>query len=132
MGQLKIRYFIATGAYCAFIFYLSSLSKAPDVSFTFPGMDKAAHATLYAGLAALLSVGIRRSNPEVRPLMQFSAPVAFAVFYGLTDEIHQRFVPSRTFEMLDLLADGTGAVLAQIFLCAVLWRIFQTGKNGSA
>ncbi len=40
--------------------------------------------------------------------------VCLAVVYGLTDELHQYFVPGREVEFLDILADGTGAFLGQM------------------
>lgn len=34
-----------------------------------------------------------------------------AILYGLSDEIHQRYVPGRVFDVLDILADSLGALL---------------------
>ena len=49
-------------------------------------------------------------------------PIVFVAMYGLSDEIHQVFVPNRSFEVADILADTMGAVMAQCFLCGILWR----------
>lgn len=122
MGQLKNRYFLATAAYCLAIFYLSSLSEPPDPGFSIPFMDKLAHALLFGGLAATLSYGIRKSNDPAKVWVQWWVPIGFAAFYGLTDEFHQTFVPLRTWELSDLAADISGAVLAQVVLVGVIWR----------
>ena len=42
-------------------------------------------------------------------LIFFGAFLAF--LYGLTDEIHQAFVPGRDASALDVMADGTGAMI---------------------
>ena len=47
--------------------------------------------------------------------------VLAALIYGCLDEFHQSFVPNRTVEALDVLADTTGALLAAL-LAERLWR----------
>lgn len=129
MGNLKPPYLIVTGLYCGFIFYLSSLSEPPSAPASFPGVDKVAHGLLYAGLAATLSVGIRRSNDPARPSVQFWVPLLFASLYGLSDEVHQLFVPLRTFEWWDWAADSAGAGMAQLLLCFALWKVHRPGPG---
>lgn len=120
---MKWYYYVLTAMYCGLLFYLSSQSELPDTGAVFPLGDKAAHMIAYGGLAGLVSVGIRRSNEFVLPVVQWSVPIAFTVFYGFTDEVHQAFVPVRTFEWGDLVADGAGACLAQAVLCGMWWRV---------
>ena len=69
----------------------------------------ASHILLYAVLAYLLARA-----------MNFQAPFSFrklglilglSTLYGLSDEIHQIFVPGRGFELVDLLMDSIGALL---------------------
>lgn len=120
---MKWYYCVLTATYCGLLFYLSSQSELPDTGAVFPLGDKTAHMIAYGGLAGLVSIGIRRSNDSVAPVVQWSVPIAFAVLYGFTDELHQAFVPIRTFEWLDLVADGVGACLAQAWLCGVWWRV---------
>ena len=114
---MKLRYVAATAAYCAGIFWLSSRPDPVPTDYDFSGFDKLAHMALYGGLAALVSVGMRRSGNPVAPWLQVLVPIAFALFYGVTDEIHQTFIPQRNFDPLDLVANTAGAVLVQALLC---------------
>lgn len=119
MVQLKNRYFLATGAYCAVIFWLSNQSDLPiprESFFTLPGADKLVHAALFGGLAACLSIGIRRSNTTPPAWAQWYVPVIFVILYGMCDEWHQAFVPNRSPDPWDLVADAVGGTLAQIAL----------------
>jgi len=91
------------------IFWLSSQSDPVPRAPWFPCADKIAHAMLYGGLAGLVYVGMRRSDKQYSDRALSYLPVVFAVIYGLTDEVHQYFVPRRTFCILDLVADAAGA-----------------------
>jgi VanZ family protein len=109
-------------AYCAVIFWWSSRSKLPDLASLFPMQDKAMHAGVYAGLAGLVSLGIRRSHDRVHPVAQFLIPVLFVLLYGISDEFHQWFVPGRSCDVADLGADMAGALAFQWILCFYVWR----------
>jgi len=126
MIRLSLPYAAATLLYCVFLFMLSAQSDPPkpDLGFDIPGLDKIAHAVLYGGLATVLSLGLYRSNKRIGPRPQFYLPIAFAILYGLFDEIHQLFVPERTFEVLDLVADAVGATVAQLLICGVVLKRF--------
>ena len=128
---MRKRYLIATGVYCAAIWFLSSQPGPGDfeLPFIFVGMDKVAHMILYGGLAAIVSVGFRRSGRPVKPWVQVFVPVLFATFYGVTDEIHQYFVPTRNADIFDIFADLAGAALVQCVLCFV-WRRTKADNVG--
>ena len=46
------------------------------------------------------------------PLRTYFILVVIGILYGLSDEIHQSFVPNRTCTISDFLADSTGVILA--------------------
>jgi VanZ family protein len=95
--------------YCALIFALSSVSSVPAL----PGgmSDKVAHALLYSGLGFLVARGVS-GGVAYSPSMRHAAVViGFAAAYGLSDEVHQLFVPMRQFDLKDLSADVVGAAL---------------------
>ena len=124
MITFRKRYAVATLLYCGVIFMLSSRSAPPGAHWEFldlPGADKVGHGILYAGLAGVVSLGIWRSNERVRVPVHFWIPVLFALLYGLSDEVHQIYVPERSFVWMDLLADGVGATIVQVPLFAYLW-----------
>jgi VanZ family protein len=100
-------------AWAALLFGLSALpaDATPSSPFSFPGDDKVVHAALYAVLGALLRVALGRSGPAI----------ALAAAYGVTDELHQAFVPGRDADVLDALADLAGAALGAA-VAARAWR----------
>ena len=115
-------YRLATIAYCAVLFWLSSMPEPPQPSVDFPGKDKIAHFVLYAGLAAIVAIGMKRSKQPGCGYALWWAPILFATMYGVTDEIHQIFVPKRSFDLLDIIADSAGAVVAATSLYLGVWR----------
>jgi len=120
---MRPRYIAATALYCAFLFALSADSNPPSIELPWEieGLDKTVHAALYAVLGAIVSLGMRRSGKPVSFWAQCFVPVLFAGVYGMTDEIHQLYVPNRTCDLGDLLADVAGASLVQAGLCYRYW-----------
>lgn len=102
-------------AYMALIFALSSMTRLPEP----PGglSDKWAHAIEYAGLALLVLRAISVGRWSDVRLPAAASAMVITLAYGLTDEIHQLFVPGRQFDVRDLGADAIGAFIA----AAVLW-----------
>jgi hypothetical protein len=93
----------AAPAWMLLMFWLSSRSDLPEASLIpdWVPLDKLAHTLLFAVLAALLYLaGLR-------------APLAIlgAAVYGLTDEVHQMFVPGRSPDVRDWLADVLGGII---------------------
>ena len=86
---------------------LSSQSNLPS-PYEFPESDKVVHVLVYAPLGFLMVYALSRSTSSAN-LIFFGAFLAF--LYGLTDEIHQAFVPGRDASALDAMADGTGAMI---------------------
>jgi VanZ family protein len=107
-------------AYMALIFGLSSISRTP--SFV-SGIDKYLHATLYAGFATLLIRALAGGWRRPVTVGVVVATVAIAAAYGVSDEFHQSFVPHRSVEAMDVVADTVGASIAAIALYA--WDIIR-------
>ena len=135
MPKFGIVWIALTSMYCSGIFYLSSLQdldKAVPAWLDWPGADKAVHAALYGGLAGLVAMGLRQSNPRGVALRTlFLAPVVFAVVYGVSDEFHQAFVPTRSPDPLDLLADAAGATIIAGVYTTWVARFAQPGASSA-
>lgn len=123
MSALNPRYALLTILYCTALFWLSSTANPIHPEPAFPGEDKLIHAGLYAGLAFVVSMGLRRRGRPVTPAVQFWAPILFAALYGVSDEWHQSFVPGRTPDVWDATADAVGAILAQVVLWRCVWQV---------
>ena len=107
-------------AYMALIFALSSISRPPALPH---GVDKDAHAVLYAGLGVLLVRALAGGWRRRVTLVAAIGAVAMAAAYGVSDEYHQSFVPLRQVEALDVLADTVGAAAAALSLYC--WDIIR-------
>lgn len=96
----------------ALVIFIQSAYPASASLDRLPFGDKVLHAGVF-GLMAFLFTRALNSHARWRkrpgPLWVFA--VAATVLYGLSDEWHQSFVNVRTADVLDLLADGVGAVL---------------------
>lgn len=97
----------------AVIFYVSSLEKIElpleFISFN----DLLFHASAYFlfGLTLMLAAYPWNASLDY-PLSVYIILGLIGVLYGLSDEIHQSFVPNRTFAISDLLADSFGVIIA--------------------
>jgi VanZ family protein len=109
---VPLHYTFATAVYCVAIFWLSANPEPPGTDLGIAGADKAAHVVLFGGLGALVAVGMRRSSRDYGRKALFFVPVLFAGGYGVIDEIHQLWVPLRSFDPWDIAADVGGAMLA--------------------
>jgi len=113
-NNLKINpkiYHAALISYCAAIFIQSSFpsDSFPSVGFEFA--DKLVHFIIYAVLFVLFFYSLKNQSKNVK-LQKYPLEFAllFTVIYGMTDEIHQYFVPNRSCEFSDWVADALGAL----------------------
>ncbi len=109
----KIRDLGILSIYCALIFYLSSLPRVP-LDKTFEYEDKLLHLLAY-GMMALLAWRSFRHFIQDIPLLAICC-IGFCGLYGLSDEIHQFYVPGRTSSVSDLAADLIGAIISVLLL----------------
>ncbi len=89
------------------IFYLSAQPDLPQPRTGWVGLviSSAAHAFVFGMLALLWA----RALGERRHVLLLA--LALTMFYALTDEFHQAFVPGRYPDPWDLVCDGLGAAL---------------------
>jgi VanZ family protein len=109
--------------YAGFIFYLSSQPYVgiPDVLLlTFDPEKLFLHIIEYLPLGFLAARAVSKS-PRLSSFGLFVLPVAISAGYGLSDEVHQLFVPGRTASVLDVIADTVGALFG-VYLWLLTFR----------
>jgi len=106
--------FVPALAYAAIIFFLSAQSDPlPFLPRELFLQDKLLHAAEYAVLGGLLVPALRLAG--LGPRTALLAAVVIASAYGAGDEFHQSFVPGRSADVADWVADtGGGAIGAAI------------------
>jgi VanZ family protein len=77
---------------------------------------------VYALLGGLVARSRGLRSPGWSSLRLVAWSTVFTTAYGLSDEIHQLFVPGRRFELLDLVADGVGGLLGALLMARRLRR----------
>ena len=109
----------------ALIFTVSSTSTPPAL----PGgmSDVGAHAVVYGVLGVLVLRGF--ASGRWRGVTRRAAALAILVsaLYGVSDEVHQRFVPGRNAEVRDAVADAVGASLGTGLIWA--WSIVLSTRQ---
>jgi VanZ family protein len=106
--------------YMAAIFYVSSLQNPP----TPPGViDVDLHALAYFGLMVVVLRAVSGGRWVGVTLKTIAIAWAITVAYGLTDEWHQMYVPTRHAELRDAQANAIGALVAGIG--AKAWGIIR-------
>ncbi len=97
--------------------WLSSQSTVPVPGV--PGIDKGLHAIEYAILAFLLARAIFPRLRRLPAARRWAIVVIGCFLYGIFDEAHQAFVPNRSCDPLDVVADASGALLLALALLAL-------------
>jgi VanZ family protein len=111
-------------AYAGMVFFLSAQSHPEE---QLPSIlvkdvnDKVLHAVEYAGLGGLCYQAFRWGVSGQATSRALLFAIVTASLYGMTDEVHQLFVPFRESSWLDWLADTVGAVIG-----AMSWRFLRS------
>ncbi len=108
-----LRYWLPLIAYMLLIVVVSSLEMPPTPEVDWEHIDKVYHLLEYAVLGFL---AFRAFRWQLFQKWESSALVVlvtmlFCVAFGITDEIHQRFVEMREASIADLGADSLGAAI---------------------
>ena len=99
--------------YAGLIFYLSSFPQSLEFMpmFLEDVGDKVVHMAEYGLLGILSYRALRNASGRWAARYAVALAIAVAVLYGITDEVHQAFVPEREADPWDLVADAAGAGL---------------------
>ena len=114
----------------AVIFYVSSLEKIELPLEVISFNDLLFHAAAYFlfGLTLMLAAYPWNASLDY-PLRVYIILGLIGILYGLSDEIHQSFVPNRTCTISDFLADSFGVILA-LFVTS-LWAKRRIAREES-
>ena len=123
-----LRFWVPVCAYASLIFYLSSQPHPEEdlPSFVLSLSDKVLHVAEYAVLGALCYRAFRWGLSETWRPWAIPSAIILASIYGLSDEIHQAFVPFRDSSWLDWLADVVGSSIGALGLA----RMFSFTSEG--
>lgn len=105
----RLLYWSLPIAYMGLIFFVSSIAWDVRIPSAFPLRDKGVHFCEYGLLGFLCAHAALGTWPSVPRARLLAAGAFIATAWGLGDELHQAFVPGRSAEFLDLVADGLGA-----------------------
>ena len=106
-----IYYWLPVFVWAGVIFYFSSLARIPPIIMELIPKTYICHIIVYAILSILLlRASINSKNTTFRENAIYLT-ILIAILYGITDEIHQQFVPGRVFSHLDVIANSVGSVV---------------------
>lgn len=115
----RFRFWIPALIWMGIIFVFSSLPgpmPLVEPSALKEWIGRVGHFLEYAGLAYWLYCGqvdgeLTEGEVSIKVML-----ISFlgAVAYALADEVHQIFVPGRTFQWLDLVVDAAGAAVSMV------------------
>ena len=109
--------------YCLIIFIQSSY-PSPETVPDLPYMDKLLHFSACAVLGALFLRAFKTTQFKNNIKLVIILSILASSFYGISDELHQYFVPCRNADIMDALADIFGSV------CGVfLFQKFTNSKK---
>ena len=113
--------------YCLLI-YIQSANPSPKQIPSFPFVDKVLHFAAYGimGILFYRAYQTLRIKDNIQMLMLLS--VVSASLYGISDEIHQSFVPFRDAEVADVIADIIGA-FSGVYLYQLLMAVRADRKR---
>lgn len=97
-------YIILTLCYASLIFIISSFPL--PVSVERGGADKTLHVIEYSILGFLTLSCFKNRN--LFPILLFAFLISS--LYGISDEVHQYFVPGREFSIYDIAANSVGSL----------------------
>src|SRR4030066_2240142 len=109
--------------WCLLIFYFSSIPNLKAAQNPF--WDEIIRSFMHGVFYAILYFLFFRALNFAQKGKNFRLPLMLSFLYGLSDEVHQFFVPTRTFQLKDLLVDFTGVTLGGL----ILWKLLPKAQG---
>ena len=113
--------------YWIVLFVMTSLPSTMSISVGVS--DKIEHFGAYGLLSAFLFLAIKfQSKYSLLSDYPATFTIIIASLYGIIDEFHQLFIPGRSAEFYDWLADFLGSIIAVIIL-SLFFNKFEAKKE---
>jgi VanZ family protein len=118
-----ISYFLPPVVWALLIFLESSIPASAIPESEIFRWDKLIHLCIYFVFALLIyrALSFEGVSPKLRSFAAIITVFVIALF-GASDEYHQHFVPGRSMDLFDWIADTLGAVLLIGFQSYLIWR----------
>jgi VanZ family protein len=101
-------------AYVVLIFVLGSLKISAPIPRDLNFGDKYQHCIAFALLEILICRAVRFTRPAFAPSRAHLFAVVISSLVGAGLEVWQSFIPYRSSELLDWIADSVGALIAAV------------------
>jgi VanZ family protein len=131
LWQNRVVRFQLPAILCAFFIFIgSSIPSEYFPSLSIFEEDKLIHFVFFFALS-FLTYRAFKFQTRYPHLSKYAlgASLLFTVLYGAVDEFHQMFVPGRSADLLDLLADSLGALVC--ILALYIWPKFSSASRKS-
>jgi VanZ family protein len=130
VGPASFVWWLPVLLFSAFIFYMSSQEKLVNLPRKIPYLDKVAHYGIYGIWSLLCALPSHRFWPGMSTWKFLILVGLSGTLYGISDEIHQSYVPGRDATTGDIIADSLGAFSGA---AAFIWllRVFNTSRSNS-
>ena len=102
-------YWFPVFIYCLLI-YIQSSHPSPEDIPSIPYFDKILHFAAYAFLGGLLLRALKTLTIKDNLRLITILGITLSSLYGISDEIHQHYVPYRDADIMDALADIIGSI----------------------
>ena len=89
---------------------------------------KNAHGFLYMVLALLVSGALFTYNKKGKDAIIYI--LFICLFYSVSDEFHQSFIPGRTSLVSDILVDFSGALIGLLIFYLFYYKVFKRSSYG--
>jgi len=100
--------------FISFLFCLPGNQFPTGRLFNIPQLDKAVHISFFTTLCLLFNFPIKKRITNVAKIKKWFWIVSLSgICYGIAIEfIQENWIPNRSFELLDIVADSTGCLFA--------------------
>ena len=98
------------------IFILSSFQQPKFIEIGIEFKDKILHFIAYSALGSSIIIALLRNRAEWSRKKLITMVLIIGALYGASDELHQYFVPGRSCDFADWIADCIGISFSLLFI----------------